>query len=267
MENSTSGLVSTQSLVIILTTIIPSAVFIAMTSILCYQARRRRARLFERSITPIEDEEILSWKMDRKGSDKSSKNDDMHDQQTSIDRHHDHRASTSIGSIQKPASVIIYQDVSHYYNLSSFEDGTTMPFPTLSEDSMDLTSVPVLARAPNSRPGLTDAAVQGEDAFVPKPKRHTSRLTKSPPSPLHCRSRSTRATVSCGSPLRGQPVDHQLLPRRSVDTFFSATRAAREGVDSLFASARRGSLDEEIFFGGLSPRPLVHRSDIGQAIG
>ncbi|KAG5979964.1 hypothetical protein E4U55_004536 [Claviceps digitariae] len=266
-----SGLVSTQSLLIILTTVIPSALFIALTTILCCRARRRRARLFERSITPIDDEEILSWKMDRKGSEKFSGNDALQDQESQIGCHHDHRASASLGSIQKPASVIIYQDLSHhYYNSPSSDDRPPMlPFPVLRKDSMsmDLTSVPVLARAPNSRPGLTDEAVQGEDAFVSQPKRHTVRLSKSLTSPRHCRSMSTRAAMSSRDPWYGQSVNHQLLPRRSADTFFTATRAFSQGMDSSFSTPRRGSLDEEISLGGLSPRPIVHKSEIGRAIG
>ncbi|KAG5998528.1 hypothetical protein E4U43_002395 [Claviceps pusilla] len=264
-----SDLVSTQDLIIILTTVIPSAVFIVITTILCCRARRRRARLFERSITPIDDEEILSWKMDRTASEKSSGNEAMQDQQSQMGRHHNHRSSTSVGSIQKPASVIIYQDLSYCYNPPSYEDRQMMPLPMPRKESMsmDLTSIPVLARAPNSRPGLTDEAVQGEDAFIPPQKRHTARLSKLPAPPRHCRSKSTRATMSSRSPWYGQAVDHQLLPRRSADTFFFATRPASEAMDSPFSTPRRGSLVEEISFGGLSPRPIVPQSEIGRAIG
>ncbi|KAG5927822.1 hypothetical protein E4U53_002796 [Claviceps sorghi] len=261
-----SGLGSTQNLVVVLTTVIPSALFMVITTVFCWRARRRRAMLFERSITPIDDEEILSWKMDRKGSEKSSENNSMQDQQSQTGRHRDHRASASLGSIQKPASVIIYQDLSHY-NWSSPEDGPMMPLPMLRKDSVDLTSVPVLARAPNSRPGLTDEAVQGEDAFVSQPKRQTARLVKAPSCSRPGRSRSRRATVSLRNPCHGQTLGHQLLPRRSADTFFSATLGAGEGMDSSSSTPRRGSLNEEISFGGLSPRPSIRESAIGRAIG
>ncbi|KAG5913437.1 hypothetical protein E4U42_001156 [Claviceps africana] len=262
-----SGLGSTQNLLIVLTTVIPSALFMVLTTILCCRARRRRAMLFERSVTPIDDEEILSWKLDRKGSEKLSENDTTHQQQSQIGGHRDHRASASIGSIQKPASVIIYQDLCRY-NWSSPEDRSTVPLPSLRKGSMDLTSVPVLARAPNSRPGLTDEAVQGEDAFVSQPKRQTARLVKTPSPPRPGRSRSRRATVSARNPSHSQTWGHhQLLPRRSVDAFFSATHGAGGGMDSSSSTPRRGSLDEEIFLGGLSPRPSIHTSEIGRAIG
>lgn len=261
-----AGRVSTRALIIILTTIIPSALLIALAAALCCRARRRRARLFKRGITPIDDEEIQSWKVDRRASEKPSENETTHDQQSRTGSYQGHRPSASLGSIPKPAGVIIYHNSLHHSSRLS-EDRPMMP-PTPSQDSMDLPPVPVLARAPNSRPGLTDETVQGEDAFISQPKRHTARLAKSPPSPLHARSKSTRATISPRDSWYGQSVDHHLPPRRSADTFFPTTQLADRDVYSSHSTPpRRGSTDEDILLSGLSPRPLIHKSEIGRAIG
>lgn len=261
-----SGLISTPSLMIILTTMIPSAVLIALATILCCRAHRRKARLFTRAITPIDDEEIQSWKVDRRASEKPSENDVTQDQQSQTGGYHDHRPSTSFRSIQKPASVIIYQSPSQYNSRLS-EDGPMTALTSSKENmSVGLPPNPVLARAPNSRPGLTDEAVRGEDAFIPQPKRTTMRLAKLPPSPHHGRSKSTRAITSPRHAWYGQSADLQLPPRRSADTYFPATHLASEGVKSLYAPAR-GSTDEDILLEGLSPCPLIDESEIGRALG
>ncbi|KAK2603842.1 hypothetical protein QQS21_003966 [Conoideocrella luteorostrata] len=268
--------VSSRNLIIILATTIPSVVLIALAAVLCYRARRRRARLFNRGITPIDDEEIQSWKFGRRASEKPSENETMQNLQPSPENYRGHRTSVSIGSIQKPASVIIYQNPSHY-NTRLSEERPAIPLMP-SKDSMEMPPVPVLARAPNSRPGLTDDTVQGEDAFITQPRRNTSRLAKAPPSPRHARSKSTRATMTPHDPWYGQSVDHQLSPRRSADTFLPTTTATTTttrhtthystgGNHSSRSTPPRGSVDEDILLGGLSPRPLIHQSEIGRAIG
>ncbi|KAG6018999.1 hypothetical protein E4U41_003449 [Claviceps citrina] len=273
-----SDLGSTQSLIIILTTTIPSAAFVVLTTVLCCRARRRRARFFARAITPIDDEEIESWKLDRRASEKSCEDEYVQHQGSKMGSHGHHRPSTSVSSVQKPASVIIYHNASPCSSSPSSEDGPvmtlTMPRKD-SKDSLDCPSVPVLARAPNSRPGLTDETVQGEDAFISQPKRQTVRLSKAPSS--RGRSKSTQAPMSSCSPWQhGPSVNPRLLPRRSADTFIPATHlASRQGISQgisqgmcpTFTTPRWGSLDEEILLGGLSPRPLIHHSEIGRAIG
>ncbi|KAG6052963.1 hypothetical protein E4U17_005173 [Claviceps sp. LM77 group G4] len=281
MEDTMAGLVSTQTLVILLTTIIPSALLITIATIL-YRARRRRAKLFARAVTPIDDQEILSWKMDRRESEKpfgveAVEHTYHHNQQPRQDSFHTHKASGSVGSIQKPASVIIYHDLPRYTSRSSLSRDTSMMPPIIPNrgDSLDMPPIPVavLARAPNSRPGLTDEAVQGEDAFIAQPRRQTvtARLPKSacPSRQWHERSNSAQTPTSPRTTTTGygQTVDSALLPRRSAETLILDTNLGSGDVDSWFTAPRWGSWDEEVFLGGLSPRPVVHRSEIGRAIG
>ncbi|KAG6163421.1 hypothetical protein E4U51_005711 [Claviceps purpurea] len=276
MEDTMAGLVSTQTLVILLTTIIPSVLLISIATIL-YRARRRRAKLFARAVTPIDDQEILSWKIDRRESEKPfgvEAIEHTYDQKPRQDSFHTHKASGSVGSIQKPASVIIYHDLSRYASRSSLSRDTSMMSPITPNrgDSIDLPPIPVavLARAPNSRPGLTDEAVQGEDAFIAPPKRQTARLPKSacPSRQWHERSNSAQTPTSPRTTTwHGQTVDSALLPRRSAETLFLHTDLGGGDVDSWFTAPRWGSWDEEVCLGGLSPRPVVHRSEIGRAIG
>ncbi|KAG6019863.1 hypothetical protein E4U19_006854 [Claviceps sp. Clav32 group G5] len=271
MEDTMAGLVSTQTLVILLTTIIPSALLITIATIL-YRARRRRAKLFARAVTPIDDQEILSWKIDRRESEKPLGVEAVEhtydpDQQPRQDSFHTHKASGSVGSIQKPASVIIYHDLSRYTSRSSLSRDTSVlpPITPNRRHSLDMPPIPVavLARAPNSRPGLTDEAVQGEDAFIAQPRRQTARLPKSacPSRQWHERSNSAQ------TPTSPRTVDSALLPRRSAETLFLDTNLGSGDVDSWFTAPRWGSWDEEVSLGGLSPRPVVHRSEIGRAIG
>jgi hypothetical protein len=51
-----------------------------------------------------------------------------------------------------------------------------------------------LAKAPNSRAGLTDENVPGAYPFIPPVKRQSARLSKPPPG--HCRSKSGRSSKS-----------------------------------------------------------------------
>lgn len=272
--------ISNQSLTIILATTIPSVILIAVAvAFCCYRARRRRARLFNRGITPIDDEEIASWKVDRRASEKRSISNLPRDNYTRRpETYRAHRPSNSGGSIQKPPSVIIYQSHSQY-NARLSEDNSMMPS-TPRNHSMEQPQTPVLARAPNSRPGLTDDAVQGDDAFVSLPKRQPSRLAKTAPTtPLmlapsvsaakHGRSKSTRATMSPRDPWYGQSIEYE-LPRRSADTCHPILTAFHQASDSTHttrSTPARESFGDEIFLGGLSPRPLVHKSEIGRAIG
>lgn len=259
-----SDRISHRDVTIILATIIPSILLIAAAVILCCRSQRRKARLFRRGITPIDDEEIHSWKLGGQRSEKMSEHSESHVLQSSLENYRAHRPSGSLGSVQKPASVIIYQHPSH--NTSRVSQDQPL---TSSSDSFELPPVPVLARAPNSRPGLTDESVQGEDAFISLPRRSTMRLSKAPPSASrHVRSKSSRATMSPRDAWYGQCPD-LLPPRRSADTFIPAPWSSQD-FDSMYSSwytIPRLSVDDEVFIGGLSPRPLIHQSEIGRAIG
>ncbi|POR35448.1 Uncharacterized protein TPAR_04353, partial [Tolypocladium paradoxum] len=261
--------VSQRTLTIILATTIPSIVLIIFASVLYYRVRRQKSRLFNRGITPIDDEEIESWKFG--GTDEKAHIPQSHSQAKHRSSHPIHRPTNSVASIQKPASIIVYQNPCQYNSCTSEDVPSSPPH---GKQSVDIPQ-PVLARAPNARPGLTDETVQGEDAFISQVKRQPSRLAKhNPSSPRHNRSKSTRATMTGTTGGRdlwyGQQSEYQTPPRRSADTFLPTSPTHRSGSNGVYSSRStplRTSFEEDLLLGGLSPRPVIHHSEIGRAIG
>lgn len=295
---------------IVLATTIPSVVLITLAAVFCYRVRRRKSRLFKRGITPIDDEEIESWKVERadeksiipeheqltghqrfttSGRDKTkSQSPSQSPRQSpaqsptqteaetptqSQNRSRHHAQHSSVSSVQKPASVIVYQ--SHSPGSGRVSAEYSPRYLPQGKRSMDLPQTPVLARAPNARPGLTDEAVQGADAFISQVKRNPSRLAKpQPSSPKHHRSRSSRSVrYSSDRALPdqwyGYNSDQPPSPRQSAETFPRASLSHPSLRSGLYTTAHtpRASYDDEIPLGGLSPRPLIHKSEIGRAIG
>lgn len=256
------------TLTIVLAIIIPSLIVLLAVALLCWRLLRRKSRLFNRGITPIDDEEIESWKSGRTAEKLSeSPPSPWRDSIPSS-----HRATNSVASIRKPASVIVYQSPSQYGVRLSGELSSS---PVHTRPSFDVPPTPVLARAPNARPGLTDEAVQGEDAFISLARRQPCRLAK-PPSKgsRHNRSKSSRATLSgttgSHSTWYGQQFEYHRLPRRSADHILpvSAAYGPEFGdVHTSHSTPVRTSFDQDMFLGGLSPRPLIRKSEIGRAIG
>ncbi|KAI0165648.1 hypothetical protein GGR57DRAFT_497120 [Xylariaceae sp. FL1272] len=153
-------------------------------------ARTRRRKLFNRGITPINDEEIASWKVPQ-GEEK----------ELEVERYTTRPSHGSKGSTSstKRATTIQYSGrpsaevpvssrsfVSHKYS---------MEFPLSPPEA-----VAVVARAPNARSGLTDETVPGDDPFITLPRRQPSRLQKIPPStPGTPRSRSNSMKSHAGA--------------------------------------------------------------------
>ncbi|KAF4510632.1 hypothetical protein G6O67_002508 [Ophiocordyceps sinensis] len=254
---------------IALATIIPSVIVVAAVAMLCWRLLGRRSRLFHRGITPIDDEEIESWKSGTPAEkDCGSPPSPWRDSLPSS-----YRATNSVASTRKPASVIVYQSPSSQYGVGLSDDLSCSP--AHGTMSFDVLPTPVLARAPNARPGLTDEAVQGEDAFVSLARRHPCRLAKPPPrGSRHNRSKSSRATMSgtTGShdTWYGQQFEYHRLPRRSADHILPSPTTYRPDLTHVHTSRStpmRTWFDEEISLVGLSPRPLIRNSEIGRAIG
>ncbi|KAH6898922.1 hypothetical protein B0T10DRAFT_123672 [Thelonectria olida] len=247
-------------LIIVLATVVPVTA-IAIIVVLVYRRYRRRQHLFKRGITPIDDEEIESWRIDR--SDEKSP---MIDSPRS-DHSSQHQRQQSSVSIRKPPSVIIYQN-----GVARTSEELT-PHLVKHKRSMDVPPTPVLARAPNSRPGLTDDSIQGDDAYIPALKRQPSRLAKLPPLARQTRTRSSRSsTISAPGhhdPWHGHQPEH-MLTRMSSDFFPRANRSLdlrRQKRGHSISTPPRMSFDDEVYLGGLSPRPLILKSEIGRAIG
>lgn len=241
------------------------AVFVLVAVFLFWRySRRRSLALFNRGITPIADEEIESWKT----TEKNDERDSYRDPSTSSQRSPGHHAhNSSVSSALKP-SVIVYQNsiVSPYQ--SNFNGDQSPPRSLHHKQSIDLPQTPILARAPNARPGLTDEAIQGDDAFIPHLKRQPSRLYKSQSGtstrPNHNRHRSAYTEYTrdrwYGQQTDGRQSSDGILPRRSTG------QRGHERSCPALAQPPRISLDQVTPAGGLSPRP-VHRSEIGRAIG
>lgn len=262
-------------LTIILSTVIPVVFVLVFVIVLWRCARKRTSRLFNRGITPIADEEIESWRNDRHDDEKepipepvpssSSSSSNEKPKPTAQSRHH--QQNSSVSSIQKPASVIVYQNVAGQGQPRMSGEQSPASPGLLTKRSMDLPQSPVLARAPNARPGLTDEAVQGDDAFIPQIKRQPSRLSKN-----HQRHRSVNgiigATGGRADRWYGQG-QHDYQSRQSADSIPRRGLAARghERVYSETINPPRMSLDEAVSAAGFSQRPLLHTSEIGRAIG
>ncbi|KAK4161994.1 hypothetical protein QBC43DRAFT_89718 [Cladorrhinum sp. PSN259] len=281
------GVSSNKTLVITLSTVL-SAVGLALIVggiILCWRYRQRRLHLFQRGISPIDDDEIATWKVPRdyektrtfQGVDTDIEADAALRKETGVSSHVKH-ASTS--SVKKPPSVIVYSNVHGHGYRPSTDEGSprrsyTQNHPVYGRISVDkaLPQTPIQARAPNARAGLTDESVPGDEPFLPpSPKRQTSRLSKFPPSASssrrqHGRSRSSRSsTRSFGEYGFHAGSEVELSPRHSHDHIHSRHYHSR--VYSSSSIPPRLSLGDEALFPGSSPaRPLFRDDEIGRAIG
>ncbi|KAH6685276.1 hypothetical protein F5X68DRAFT_191795 [Plectosphaerella plurivora] len=269
-DNQTLAIALSTALSVLAVIIIAGSIFI------CCRYRQGRLPFTKRGATPIDDEEIESWK----------RKDDM---ETSFDDKPPtmHKKHASTTSLRKPPSVVVYHNAHHEWPpMENTSPRSAISNCNGSKKSVEIPQTPVLARAPNARPGLTDECVQGDDAFLPSPKRKPSRLSKYPPNAStttrgHSRTLSTRSSFSFGGSIRdqwygqGYATDTEFSPRSSNDNLnFQRTATSSEldrsrGHHRVYSSSDippRLSLDE-VYYGGLSPRPIVHSSEIGRAIG
>ncbi|KAI1499284.1 hypothetical protein F5X99DRAFT_288124 [Biscogniauxia marginata] len=258
MSTSDSDRPGNNTLVIALSTVLSVLGAGAIVAAACFCARRKRgASMFKRGITPIGDEEIATWKMDR-GNEKNS------DRYTTRP-HHTPNASTST---RKTSSVIQYQSGAR----PSLEPISPRSFIN-NKFSLDLPlhlpqlpDAAVIALAPNARSGLTDETVPGDDPFLPSPRRYPSRLQKLPPkSPTaHGRSKGSRSS-SIKSFADGWPGGAEASPRGSKDIYPRRTHSRIYSSSSIPPRLSFGDVDT---FTGLSPPPS-RRNDvpIGQALG
>ena len=247
-----------QTTVIVLSTALPVALIIAVVAVLYFWYRKRRFGFLIRGITPIADEEIESWKTEK--AEEATP--------PPADGPRRHQPSMSASSIQKPASIIVYQRDAQYTTRPSVDRSPRSPGLPLPKSSIEVPA-PVLALAPNARPGLTDEMIQGDEAFVPRVKRQPSRLAKG----RHQHSRSTMSQASAPNSAHdwyGSNSESEALPRHSTGRRPRTPPPQSHGHKHVYSSPAippRHSFDDDVQAGGLSPRPLLHKSDIGRAIG
>jgi hypothetical protein len=296
-SNGDSAVGSRHTLTITLSSVL-SVVGVAVlvgAVMICLRCRRQRRPFFARGISPIDDDEIATWKTSRDekaalagaGAAAGTRAPDSGNYTTRNVAHGKHPSTTSI---RKPPSVIVYQG-RHSQQLPR-PSGEGSPRSIYNSPGAkgrvsfdhEVAQAPVLAVAPNARAGLTDEAVPGADPFLPSPKRQTSRLSKVPPNITpprgnhsHTRTRSSRSSMrsfgaDCGY-YTGS--DMELSPRTSNDYYYNNNHNnsnVRHGHSRVYSSSSvppRLSFSEDGAVGGLSPRPLFRDDDamIGRAIG
>ncbi|KAK3362734.1 hypothetical protein B0T25DRAFT_561796 [Lasiosphaeria hispida] len=303
-ENSSgnvSGIGSNRTLIITLSSVLSvvGLLLIVGTLLLCWRFRQRRLRLFTRGISPIDDDEIATWKVPRNekvglpGGDTDVEGEAAgaavvapavvsRGRQSGDGPSHVKHESTS--SVKKPPSVIVYSNASGQgvYRHSSDNDSPRSVAHSVAAPaeghsrgmSLDkvLPQTPIQARAPNARAGLTDESVPGDEPFLPSPKRHTSRLSKVPPGlsssqrRAHVRTRSSRSSTRSFADYASGGSELELSQRHSNDYI---PRSSHHNIYSSSSIPPRLSFsDESVFSGGLSPRSLLHgQEEIGRAIG
>lgn len=241
---------------------------LAIVLFLCLRNRRRRMKLFNRGVTPIDDDEIATWKSNRNFNEKNGDRFTSRNPRTS-NYTHKKVASNSVIQYQghvRPSTDVAPQSPRSFINKQSFE------IPPTPQNA-------VLARAPNARSGLTDDMVPGDDPFVTWPKRQPSKLSKAPPNlpslAHHTRSsRVSRANSSRSTNGVWYGENMPISPRTSND-YHSANRVPTRVYSTSTAPPRvsfgeNGAFvslgDHEPLTTVLSPPPL-HRTEIGRAIG
>ena len=281
---------SNRTLIIALSTVLSVVGLLLILGgiLLCWCYRRRRIPFFQRGMSPIDDEEIETWKLGRP-SEKDEERPDYGEPSSwgaaaaaattagTSNLTTNHRRQSSSVSRRPPASVIVYRNPypelprrSEEFSPRSFAS-TSVGLTRFGRPSMDkdLPMVPAQAqaRAPNSRAGLTDESVPGDPSYLASPKRHPSRLSKLPPtSPRsHNRTRSSRSSASMRSFIyASSDMEVQFSPRGSSD--FNTSSYNNSRIYSTSSVPPRLSFGDDGIISGLSPRPLF-RDDIGRAIG
>ncbi|KAB5580651.1 hypothetical protein GE09DRAFT_1213091 [Coniochaeta sp. 2T2.1] len=295
-----SGIGSNRTLTITLSSVLSvvGALLIVGALMICLKYRKRRIPFFARGISPIDDDEIATWKTSRdekaalatSGAAAGTRapgagNYTTRNSVRYSTRKPGHAKQNSTTSIRKPPSVIVYQG-RHSQQLPrpSGEGSPRSIYNSPGSNGRqsfdkDLPQTPIQAVAPNARAGLTDETVPGDDPFLPSPKRHPSRLSKVPPnitpprgSHQHTRTRSSRSSMRSFGGDYGYYTgsEMELSPRTSNDYYHNMQYGHHSRTYSSSQAPPRLSFGEDGVIGGLSPRPLFRDTNtdmIGRAIG
>ena len=149
-----SGLSSRNRLIIIIVCVVVGVLLLAALAgcVYCCLARRRRRR---RAVTPLPDEEVSEW---RRPSNPGRAYSPVH-QHGPVHSMEQQPTVPLMAAVGRPPT----QEHPAYRHENPF-----VPVPPLPRKS-----------APNSRPGLTDGTVAGEDAYIGAPRSPGNRLRKS----------------------------------------------------------------------------------------
>lgn len=260
--------------VIVLSTVLSvvGVILIIGAALVCLRCRRRRSKLFRRGITPIDDDEIETWKNKR---NEKELGDDAGT--TGYGDNNGHVKHESVSSTRKSTSVIVYSNSRRSEERSPRSPRTQFHYGKRSLDgrkiSLDkeLPQTPIQARAPNAREGLTDDAVPGDDPFIQHPRRQASRLSKMPPNHpqqprhAHTRTRSSFSLRSLGDHIRSYDSDVELTPRTSHDCHDYQGRHSNDQHSRGFSSS---SIPPRLSLSNDWPgSPQLRQDMIGRAIG
>ncbi|CZR60884.1 uncharacterized protein PAC_10780 [Phialocephala subalpina] len=269
--------ISHQTLVIILSVVLGfvGIILLGGAIFLLYRFSQGRTPFRHRGASPINDDEIESWR--RSGREKLPISPPNHGPAI--------REVTSL-PMHSPAWTWAASPTSIRTVSGNFSDHHSIPNHSVIAYPEPLS---VVAKAPNARAGLTDEALPGADPFITPPKRQSSRLSKAPPG--HARTKSRRSSISAKSMWSGRERSSSDLKRKDRhSTWYDQDPKSKERQstwydqdDEVISSHIRtdnGSSSPGVsdFFdgvpsGGLSPRPKsrprlweVSREEIGRAI-
>ncbi|TAQ88484.1 hypothetical protein B7494_g3204 [Chlorociboria aeruginascens] len=233
MSDTSSFTTSHKNLVIILSTVlgvVGIALGIGVLFFLLYRYRHGKAPFNNRGVSPINDDEIASWRGNTIDGQKPPMSD-----------------------LSPPAKI---REVSS--STTSHSAGWTWPgTPTSMQSPLSPAAVPgtpsFLARAPNSRAGLTDETIPGADPFIPPLKRQSSRLSK--PNRGHGRSKSRRSSMSTKSVRSYSARNSESTPNDRSQTWFDPedNLVGREMKDIDFGNGSPGASDLNL------PKSIVTR--------
>ncbi|ELR09788.1 hypothetical protein VC83_01147 [Pseudogymnoascus destructans] len=190
---------NSRNLVIVLSAVFGSLALFMVVSATVFIIRWKRNPKYHRhrrGIPPVDDEEIERWRGRKETYTEASGR--------SPEKSHKRQSS----------SVVI---VSHPPGWT-WSAGPS-PFGTRNIGVTALSPPPMVARAPNSRSGLTDGAILGADPFVPPVRRQSTRLAK------HVRNQSRKGSFSASIPER-QSTDFPQHYRDDSKKSFQADRVS-----------------------------------------
>ncbi|OBT69506.1 hypothetical protein VE03_01145 [Pseudogymnoascus sp. 23342-1-I1] len=170
-----------RNLVIVLSAVFGSLALFMVVSATVFVIRWKRNPKYhhrKRGISPVDDEEIERWRGRKETYTEAPGN--------SPPKSH-RRQSSSVVIVSHPPGWTWSAEPSPFGSRNSGETALSPP--------------PMIARAPNSRSGLTDGAILGADPFVPPVRRQSTRLAK------HGRNQSRKSSFSASIPER-MSTDH-----------------------------------------------------------
>lgn len=186
-----------RNLVIVLSAVFGSLALFMVVSATVFVIRwKRNPKYHRRGISPVDDEEIERWRGRKETYTEAPGR--------SPPKSHK-RQSSSVVIVSNPPGWTWSAEPS--------------PFGTRTSGETALSPPPMVARAPNSRSGLTDGAILGADPFVPPVRRPSTKLAK------HSRNQSRKSSFSASIPER-MSTDYQRHYRDDSKKSFQADRVS-----------------------------------------